>query len=500
MLQKILENTKTYIDSMPKAERKKKGQFFTSYETAVFMASMYDLSNVNQNVSILDPGSGSGILASALIERLEKEACVRRIELTCYETDEEVLPVLKSNLEFVKNHVKLDLAISIVEEDYILSQADDFNESIFQSVEQKKYDFIIGNPPYLRVLRNNPAAMAMPKVVHGAPNLYFLFLSMSIFNLKDDCELVYIIPRSWTSGAYFKKFRDYLFSNVSVEHIHLFVSRDKVFQQEQVLQETMILKVKRKYVQSEEILISSSNSNGDFDNTVDIIVSSKVVISGKDKFVFLPVNKEEVSILKILGEFQESLPSLGMKMKTGIVVDFRQYDDLREEETEETVPLFYSQHIKQGRVHHNPSGKGYDWIDSSKKGLIQTNKNYLFCKRFTAKEEHRRLQCGIYLARNFPQYNYIATQNKINFIDNIDGSCMDEEIVYGLYVILNSTIYDKYYRILNGSTQVNSTEVNTMPIPDKGILLEMGRKLLHKDDLTTKACDEILMEVIHGYN
>ena len=38
-----------------------------------------------------------------------------------------------------------------------------------------------------------PEAKAMPDVCYGAPNLYFLFASMSLFNLKQDGEMVYII-------------------------------------------------------------------------------------------------------------------------------------------------------------------------------------------------------------------------------------------------------------------------------------------------------------------
>ena len=45
----------------------------------------------------------------------------------------------------------------------------------FWSATAGKFDIIIGNPPYLRIMRNNPAAQAMPRVVHGSPNLYFLF-------------------------------------------------------------------------------------------------------------------------------------------------------------------------------------------------------------------------------------------------------------------------------------------------------------------------------------
>ena len=182
-------------------------------------------------------------------------------------------------------------------------------------------------------------------------------------------------------------------------------------------------------------------------------------------------------------------------MKTGIIVDFRQYDDLRAEPGENIVPLFYSQHIRNGRVNHNPSGKDFDWVITDKPGLIQKNKNYLFCKRFTAKEERRRLQCGIYLAKDFPDYKSIGTQNKINFVDHIDGHELSECEVYGIYVLLNSTWFDIYYRILNGSTQVNSTEVNNMPVPPLSTIQDMGRRLIKTDSLTTETCDRIMEAV-----
>ena len=123
-------------------------------------------------------------------------------------------------------------------------------------------------------------------------------------------------------------------------------------------------------------------------------------------------------------------------------------------------------------------------------GLLQKNTNYLFVKRFTAKEEHRRLQCGVYLARKNPEYNKISTQNKINFIEGIRE--LSECTVYGLYVLFNSTFYDMYYRILNGSTQVNSTEVNSMPVPSLDTIEAMGRKLLKVHDMSETECDKIL--------
>ena len=156
--------------------------------------------------------------------------------------------------------------------------------------------------------------------------------------------------------------------------------------------------------------------------------------------------------------------------------------------------MFYSQHIKNGRVNHEESGKDADWIVDSKPGLIQPNENYVFCKRFTAKEERRRLQCGIYLSADFPQYDYIGTQNKINYVNRVDKNPLDSTEAYGLYALLNSTLFDQYYRILNGSTQVNSTEVNSIPVPSETVIRNIGSRLIEAGELSTELCNEIVRE------
>lgn len=490
MLEKIIEHTNEYIESMPKKERKKYGQFFTSMETARFMAGMYNIPNHLTKVSVLDAGAGSGILSCAFIERLETIDSVQEIELTCYENDSNVLPLLESNLKYCRENAKKKITIIVLKDNYILSQYLDFNHMLGGNPEPKKYDFVIGNPPYMKIAKNAPEAKAMPEVCYGAPNLYFIFAAMGLFNLKDDGEMVYIIPRSWTSGAYFKRFREYFLTEGKLEHIHLFVSRSKVFDKESVLQETIIVKIRKTKRMQETVTITSSQSNNDFDNITSLTVPYSLVVSGKDFYVYLVTDENEVCVLKRLHQFNKTLPEIGVKMKTGLTVDFRNKEILRDEEEEGAIPLFYSQHIKQGKVQF-PIKKQHEYVVTNQKGLMQDNKNYLFVKRFTAKEEPRRLQCGIYLAKEHPQYKKISTQNKINFVDGLLTE-MSECLVYGLYVLFNSTLYDEYYRILNGSTQVNSTEINSMPVPDLECVKEMGRKLMKSMDYSEANCNFIL--------
>lgn len=65
MLDYILEQTEIYLQNMDKEKRKKIGQFFTSKETAKFMAGI--LETKKEHLKILDPGAGSGILSATLI-------------------------------------------------------------------------------------------------------------------------------------------------------------------------------------------------------------------------------------------------------------------------------------------------------------------------------------------------------------------------------------------------------------------------------------------------
>ncbi len=475
---------------MPKKERKKYGQFFTSKETARFMAQLYNIPDNKSKVSILDAGAGSGILACAFLERLEKMVSVQTIELTCYENDDNILGLLKENLYTCQANSKKDIHIHIITDNYITSQYLDFNHMLGENFDPKKYDFVIGNPPYMKIPKDAPEATAMPDVCYGAPNLYFIFAAMGLFNLDSEGEMVYIIPRSWTSGAYFKRFRKYFLTEGKLEHIHLFVSRNKVFDKEDVLQETIIIKVKKTNETPEKVTITSSQSNNDFVNLTSLTVPYSLVVSGDDYYVYLVTDEKEVSVLERLHRFDKTLPNIGLKMKTGLTVDFRNREILRDDAEEGAIPLFYSQHIKQGEVQF-PIQKEHEYVVTDQKGLMQDNRNYLFVKRFTAKEERRRLQCGVYLSKRYPQYKKISTQNKINFVDGLITE-MSECLVYGLYVIFNSTLYDEYYRILNGSTQVNSTEINAMPVPDLESIQEMGRTLMKSKDMSESNCNMIL--------
>lgn len=479
ILDEVVENTNAFIASVPKSRRKKFGQFFTTAKTAMYMASLFCIDLDKEELSILDAGAGTGILSAALLDRIYQSGYTGKVNLTCYETDCVVLPVLERNLQIAKE--KYGISYSIKTENYITSQY--FGIGTFLDEDSCKYDYIIGNPPYLKVSKDAPEALSMPLVCHGAPNLYFLFWAMGIYNLKTNQELVYIIPRSWTSGAYFKKFREYLFSNAVITDIHLFESRDKVFGGESVLQETIIIKVKKTRKEPDTINITTS-SDSEFSDIRKFKAPYHTVVP-KNHYVYLITDEKDADVIERINNLPQTLPDIQLKMQTGIIVDFRTREVLRDNMEEGAFPLLYAQHIKDGRVVW-PLGKEGEVIQTDHPAYLQENSDFLLVKRFTSKEEKRRLQCGIYLKQRYSQFKYISTQNKVNFV-KCDSPC----ITYGLYVLLNSSLYDAYYRILNGSTQVNSTEINQIPIPSRDVIEKMGRELMHHE-LTVVNCDKIV--------
>ena len=115
MIDEIIERTNFYINGMPKEERKKYGQFFTSKETALYMAELLSESVDKDNIEVLDAGAGSGILSCAFVEVMQKKKIVKQINLVCYETDNNIIKLLEGNLDYIKKRLKLILIMRLLQ-------------------------------------------------------------------------------------------------------------------------------------------------------------------------------------------------------------------------------------------------------------------------------------------------------------------------------------------------------------------------------------------------
>jgi adenine-specific DNA-methyltransferase len=492
LLQEIINNTQKYIEGFPKEERKEIGQFFTSIQTAQYMASKVE---TDTRLKILDVGAGTGILSAAVLEKLLRSKKIKNIELTLYENDKRVIAVLDENLQIMQQQCatkNINLIFRVIKKNFILENRELWKQKAYVG----NFDIVISNPPYKKIGKEDAEAKAMEDIVYGQPNIYYLCMAMSSHLLKKNGQFIFIVPRSWTSGLYFKYFREYFLGNICLKSLHLFVSRDKVFDAESVLQETMIIFGMKSSNQTPRISITTSNGTNDFHKITKLFVKSKMCITGgENHYVLLPVCDEDIDILTIMANFKSTLQTEGYVFKTGQVVEFRNKEDIKLHKENNCVPLIRPFHLYKGFVKFPVNvSKGQYMKMSNKKSLFMEYKDMLLIKRFTTKEETRRLQPALLLVDNIST-KIIAVENHVNYLDKTSGQITKDEL-FGIWALFSSQIWDKYYRILNGSTQVNATEINTMPIPDIVKIREIGQKIQQQDE--TINFDNIIKGIIYG--
>ena len=235
--------TISYFETSDSSIRKPKGQFFTPKQVALFMSDLFNIKK--KKIRLLDPGAGTGILSCAFCERLSKFKNSRMLEIDAYESDTKLVNLLEETLAFCKKEVEKrghKLEYEIHKEDFILHNARYFNQNLLFDRDLKFYDFVISNPPYFKLSKDSKQSGIMEDLVSGQPNIYTFFMALSIAMLNDNGELVFITPRSFCSGLYYKRFREWFFDKSQISNIHIFESRKDVFDKDKVLQENIILK------------------------------------------------------------------------------------------------------------------------------------------------------------------------------------------------------------------------------------------------------------------
>jgi len=169
------------------------------------------------------------------------------------------------------------------------------------------------------------------------------------------------------------------------------------------------------------------------------------------------------------------LLKLGLEISTGRVVDFRAQNYLRPFPEDKTAPLVYPCHFEDGFIHWPvESGKKPNAILSSPdtRDLLITSGYYVLTKRFTAKEERRRVVAAVY-DPHLITAPLVGIENHLNYF-HARGKGLSPSLAKGLALYLNSTLFDQYFRLFSGHTQVNATDLRKVRYPSLEQLLRCG--------------------------
>ncbi|MCX6160427.1 MAG: Eco57I restriction-modification methylase domain-containing protein [Ignavibacteriae bacterium] len=481
------------------------GQFFTPLEIARFMSERITISK--KDVKILDPGFGAGILSCALAEVLVEKGTVKNIFLDAYENDPEIIDSAKQVLKYLKNWLfenGITLIYKLYSKDFIIDNSDklSYQNCIFTSCNSSIYDIVISNPPYFKLSIDDERAKIAKDIINGHPNIYAIFMYLSVKMTNPGGEFVFIVPRSFVSGKYFKLFRERFLELSKIEWIHLFESRKKTFNNNDILQENVIIMGKRicENAEDDKVIISSSKDyrNLDTPKIKELRLTDILDINSKQKILHIPINNEELDIMQIFKKWSGNLNNYKMQISTGPVVSFRSINYLSAIKNDETyIPLYNLHNVKQMQIEHPipKNGKAqFIKVCDETMPLLLKNTNCVLLRRFSTKDDKKRLIAASYFM-DITLDMYIGVENHLNYIYK-PGGYMERNEVLGVAALLNSTLFDKYFRIFNGNINVSATELRAIPLPPLEIIKQIGDEMILENNYSGTNVDELILNIL----
>ncbi|MDC9594793.1 Eco57I restriction-modification methylase domain-containing protein [Xenorhabdus sp. IM139775] len=487
MIEAIELKQSDYLIAKPERLKKEFGQYFTGSAVADYMASMLTFVDVPV-VRLLDAGAGAGILTIHAAIRCLAQGN-KQVHAVLYEIDKDILSQLALNMQQVSEVFK-DMGgiftFDIRCEDFVLVRPDRKEASFHVSII---------NPPYFKYnTKTSLYAGATADLYAGNPNIYASFMAIVASCMADNGQMVAIVPRSFTNGLYFKGFRHYLNRRMSLEKVHIFRSRDQLFREQAVLQENIICSY-RKAPQHAVIKVYTSTGYDDINQSQSHSYPASLLIDTSNDYeiIRIPESREDAQILSEVEYWPASFKDNGYLISTGPVVEHRTREFITDSgNIAGSIPLLRMHNVKVLRTEwtgKNKKDARFMLLEGHEKHTSE-NQPYVILKRFSSREEKRRLVAGVHEPDSMPG-KWIAFENHLNYIGHQDGSLSQAE-AYGLTVLFNSTLLDKYFRCISGNTQVNATEIRLLKLPARDTIQKIGMSAQLTEITTQEQIDALL--------
>lgn len=335
----------------------------------------------------------------------------------------------------------------------------------------RKFDVVISNPPYRKVPAKclNQISQTFAHLIDGQPNLYGLFMGISLDLLKPGGRVALLTPTSFLSGRYFRKLRQHLCQNATVKQIDLVDDRNGIFidaSQETVI--TTLTKVKTSR-QSPSVFVSKRD--GDFQ-----LLGINALSMDGSAWV-LPRSTMDVDLPALFTKPRHTLSSLGVTVRIGGYVWHRDEREALKAAHQKKLqtshfPLIWSRHIRQdGRFIFSAAGPGnheYCFVDSgSPDSPLLVKAPSVALQRTSSIEQPHRFVCAPIRRSFVERYGGYAGENHVTFLIPKTDSPLSVEL---LAAILRTNIMDRLFRCVSGSVAISAAELKRLPMPDPTIV------------------------------
>ena len=393
----IEEYTKESIDYLKNTDikkRKKLGQYFTPKSIRELLLSKLPKKD---NADILDPACGSGEFL------LSCKKYFKNPILYGFDIDKKLINI---SSKLVKN-------ASIKNFDFLNID-----------INKKKYDYIIGNPPYFELKLNEEVKKKYFDIIKGRVNIFSLFIKTGLDLLKDGGYLAYVVPPSMNNGAYFSKLREYIIKNSSLEYLHIIDGADNFH----LANQKVML-----------IILKKTNSKK----------SSKYIFKKNGIMIFT----ENKKFLNKAYKNTVSLKDIGYTVKTGSIIWNEHKEKLTNDKNNSTL-LIWASNINNGKIIIGYTKGKPQYIKNISNDLIIKSR-VVVVNRITGSSKEINIKAAIVNEKEFVCENHV---NVIYMSKNANCNYSLEDILKALQDKTNI----KVMRLISGNTQISKTELERL--------------------------------------
>lgn len=393
----IEEYTKESIDYLKNTDikkRKKLGQYFTPKTIRELLLSKLPKKD---NADILDPACGSGEFL------LSCKKYFKNPILYGFDIDKKLINIAS---KLVKN-------ASIKNFDFLNID-----------INKKKYDYIIGNPPYFELKLNEEIKKKYFDIIKGRVNIFSLFIKTGLDLLKDGGYLAYVVPPSMNNGAYFSKLREYIIKNSSLEYLHIIDGADNFH----LANQKVML-----------IILKKTNSKK----------SSKYIFKKNGITIFT----EDKKFLNKAYKNTVSLKDIGYTVKTGSIIWNEHKEKLTNDKNNSTL-LIWASNINNGKIIIGYTKGKPQYIKNISNDLIIKSR-VVVVNRITGSSKDINIKAAIVNEKEFVCENHV---NVIYMSKNANCNYSLEDI----FKALQNKTNIKVMRLISGNTQISKTELERL--------------------------------------
>ncbi|MDO9506594.1 class I SAM-dependent DNA methyltransferase [Hydrogenophaga sp.] len=334
-------------------------------------------------------------------------------------------------------------------------------------------DVVICNPPYRKMNAEEllPLRTAYQEMFESQPNLYGLFIGLSVKLLKEGGRAALVTPTSFLSGQYFSKLRTFLMHNTYIEHIGMVSDRMGVFID--VEQETALTLLQRRgtpHFGETTAKVSVVSTKGEYTD----VGPSTLPNSGATWPI--PRAVSDVPLLQAAGRSSFRLVDYGYRTRIGAFVwnrderpTFESADVVRREKRKTAVPLLWSSDISlSGEVafdelQANPGEHRFVDLGSRTHSSVILKPSVVL-QRVTSNSQARRLVAAATPQRLFDAFGGFVGENHVVVLEPIgdDPVLTPHEMAH----LLSVEAVDRCFRCISGATNVSAFELGQLPLPN----------------------------------